>query len=176
MSERETWAAITGEHDEIDGGATVLTYAGHPGHDPPRHQRRPARGFGHYSDGWNALSHPFGVYLMNSAIVVLGALLGNLVSCSMAAYAFARLQFRGRPFFFGMMMLTLMVPIYVLIIPQYVMFSKIEWVCGRHQRSLMGLAVRDVRRHADPGLHRLPRGPALPRQGNRRHRNEVALA
>ncbi|MEV3971347.1 carbohydrate ABC transporter permease [Streptomyces sp. NPDC050698] len=84
--------------------------------------------FGHYSDGWAALSHPFGVYLVNSAIVVLGALLGNLVSCSMAAYAFARLKFRGRGFFFGMMLLTLMVPIYVLIIPQYVMFSKIEWV------------------------------------------------
>jgi multiple sugar transport system permease protein len=84
--------------------------------------------FGHYADGWNALSHPFGLYLMNSAIVVLGALLGNLVSCSMAAYAFARLKFRGRAFFFGMMMVTLMVPVYVLIIPQYVMFSKIEWV------------------------------------------------
>ncbi|MFF6783472.1 ABC transporter permease subunit [Streptomyces sp. NPDC012510] len=84
--------------------------------------------FGHYADGWNALSHPFGAYLLNSAIVVLGALLGNLVSCSMAAYAFARLKFRGRPFFFGMMMLTLMVPIYVLIIPQYVMFSEIGWV------------------------------------------------
>ncbi|MFI7017319.1 carbohydrate ABC transporter permease [Streptomyces sp. NPDC050164] len=84
--------------------------------------------FGHYADGWNALAHPFGVYLANSAIVVLGALLGNLLSCSMAAYAFARLQFRGRAFLFGMMLLTLMVPIYVLIIPQYVMFSKIEWV------------------------------------------------
>ncbi|CAL9286666.1 MULTISPECIES: hypothetical protein [Streptomyces] len=45
----------------------------------------------------------------------------------MAAYAFARLKFRGRAFFFGMMMLTLMVPVYVLIIPQYVMSSKIEW-------------------------------------------------
>ncbi|MBR8640445.1 carbohydrate ABC transporter permease [Streptomyces tuirus] len=84
--------------------------------------------FGHYADGWNALSHPFGLYLMNSAIVVLGALVGNLVSCSMAAYAFARLKFRGRGFFFGIMMVTLMVPIYVLIIPQYVMFSEIGWV------------------------------------------------
>jgi multiple sugar transport system permease protein len=84
--------------------------------------------FGHYPDGWSALSHPFGLYLVNSAIVVLGALLGNLVSCSMAAYAFARLKFRGRAFFFGMMMLTLMVPVYVLIIPQYVMYSKIGWV------------------------------------------------
>ena len=65
------------------------------------------------------------VYLVNSAIVVLGALLGNLVSCSMAAYALARLKFRGRALFFGMMMLTLMVPVYVLIIPQYVMYSKI---------------------------------------------------
>ena len=68
------------------------------------------------------------VYLVNSAIVVLGALLGNLVSCSMAAYALARLKFRGRALFFGMMMLTLMVPVYVLIIPQYVMYSKIGWV------------------------------------------------
>lgn len=84
--------------------------------------------FSHYGDGWNALSYPFGVYLVNSAVVVLGALLGNLVSCSMAAYAFARLKFRGRAFFFGMMMLTLMVPVYVLIIPQYVMYSKIGWV------------------------------------------------
>ena len=47
-----------------------------------------------YVDGWNALTYPFNVYLWNSALVVLGCIVGNLVSCSMAAYAFARLEFR----------------------------------------------------------------------------------
>lgn len=82
----------------------------------------------HYPNGWNALSHSFGHYLLNTGLIVAGALLGNLLSCSMAAYAFARLQWRGRSFFFAIMMVTLMVPIYVLIVPQYIMFSNIGWV------------------------------------------------
>jgi len=49
-----------------------------------------------YSNGWTALEHPFGHYMINSAIVVLGCVVGNLFSCSMAAYAFARLQFKGK--------------------------------------------------------------------------------
>ncbi len=43
-----------------------------------------------YSQGWNALAHPFGHYIINSAIVVIGAVAGNLFACSLAAYAFAR--------------------------------------------------------------------------------------
>src|SRR5690625_4382944 len=42
-----------------------------------------------YTAGWNALLHPFSHYLMNSAIIVAGAVLGNLISCSLAGYAFA---------------------------------------------------------------------------------------
>ena len=49
-----------------------------------------------YRLGWNALQSPFTRYLLNSVIVVAGAVLGNLVSCSLAAYAFARLKFRAR--------------------------------------------------------------------------------
>lgn len=81
-----------------------------------------------YSRGWDALRYPFNVYLLNSALVVLGALIGNLITCSMTAYAFARLRFRGRGIFFGIMMLGLMVPTQVLLVPQYVMFSKLGWV------------------------------------------------
>ena len=84
--------------------------------------------FSHYSEGWNALANPFNVYLLNSAIIVLGSLIGNLVTCSMAAYAFARLKFRGRGLFFGGMLLTLMIPIHVVIVPQYVLFSSLGWV------------------------------------------------
>lgn len=81
-----------------------------------------------YTGGWNALSSPFSVYLLNSAIVVLGCIVGNLVSCSMAAYAFARLEFRFKKPAFALMLLTIMLPFHVVIVPQYIMFSQIGWV------------------------------------------------
>ncbi len=84
--------------------------------------------FANYTDGWNALSAPFGHYLVNSAIVVLGCIVGNLVSCSMAAYAFARLEFTGKKAFFAVMLGTIMLPIHVIIVPQYIMFSQVGWV------------------------------------------------
>ncbi|GIE33645.1 sugar ABC transporter permease [Actinoplanes italicus] len=84
--------------------------------------------FSNYSEGWNALSSPFGHYLINSAIVVLGCIIGNLVSCSMAAYAFARLEFTGKKIWFAIMLGTIMLPIHVIIVPQYVMFSQFGWV------------------------------------------------
>ena len=81
-----------------------------------------------YVDGWNALTYPFNVYLWNSALVVLGCIVGNLVSCSMAAYAFARLEFTAKRLFFGIMLLSIMLPIHVIIVPQYVLFSQLGWV------------------------------------------------
>lgn len=81
-----------------------------------------------YEFGWNALAHPFSHYLFNTGILVLGAILGNLVSCSMAAYAFARLRFTGRRVLFAIMLGTIMLPIHVIIVPQYVLFSKLGWI------------------------------------------------
>ncbi|MGM9473927.1 carbohydrate ABC transporter permease [Pseudarthrobacter sp. YS3] len=83
---------------------------------------------GNYSEGWNALASPFSTYLLNSAVVVLGCIIGNLVSCSMAAYAFARLNFKGKKWLFGAMLLTIMLPFHVVIVPQYILFSQIGWV------------------------------------------------
>ncbi|MGW0519239.1 carbohydrate ABC transporter permease [Crossiella sp. NPDC003009] len=81
-----------------------------------------------YVAGWGALASPFGHYLINSAIVVLGCVIGNLVSCSMAAYAFARLEFSGKRWWFGIMLGTIMLPIHVIIVPQYILFSQLGWV------------------------------------------------
>ncbi|TDO43188.1 multiple sugar transport system permease protein [Kribbella sp. VKM Ac-2527] len=81
-----------------------------------------------YRLGWNALTEPFTRYLLNSAAVVLGAVLGNLVSCSMAAYAFARLEFVGKKFWFAIMLLSIMLPIHVVIVPQYILFSQAGWI------------------------------------------------
>src|SRR4029453_16117114 len=74
-----------------------------------------------YGEGWNALASPFGHYLLNSAIVVLACIIGHLVSSSTAAYAFARLDFTGKRFWFAVMLGTIMLPIHVIIVPQYIM-------------------------------------------------------
>ena len=81
-----------------------------------------------YRVGWNALTEPFTRYLLNSAVVVLGSIFGNLVSCSMAAYAFARLEFVGKKFWFAIMLLSIMLPIHVVIVPQYILFNKLGFV------------------------------------------------
>ena len=81
-----------------------------------------------YPDGWNAFTTSFGQYMLNSLTIVAGALVGNLVSCSMAAYAFARLQFKGRQLWFAVMLVTIMLPVHVLIVPQYVMFNQLDWI------------------------------------------------
>jgi multiple sugar transport system permease protein len=82
----------------------------------------------HYPTGWNALSEPFSVYLINSTIVVLGSVLGNLVSCSMAAYAFARMRFSFRTVLFAIMLMTIMLPGHVTLVPQYVLFAQLGLV------------------------------------------------
>ncbi|PZR54832.1 carbohydrate ABC transporter permease [Xylanimonas oleitrophica] len=77
-----------------------------------------------YTYGWTALGRPFSVYLLNSAVVVLGSIVGNLVSCSMAAYAFARLRFRFQRTAFGYMLVTIMLPVHVVIVPQYILWAQ----------------------------------------------------
>ena len=81
-----------------------------------------------YRVGWHALTEPFTRYLLNSALVVFGSILGNLVSCSMAAYAFARLEFTAKKFWFAIMLLSIMLPIHVVIVPQYILFSNLGWI------------------------------------------------
>jgi multiple sugar transport system permease protein len=81
-----------------------------------------------YTEGWTALTAPFSRYLLNSAIVVIGAIVGNLLSCSLAAYAFARLQFRLKTLWFSVMLVTIMLPIHVVLVPQYILFNQLGWV------------------------------------------------
>jgi multiple sugar transport system permease protein len=81
-----------------------------------------------FVNGWNALGQPFSQYLINSTVLVIGCVIGNLVSCTLTAYAFARLRFWGRNIAFATMLMTLMLPIHVVIVPQYIMFSQTGWV------------------------------------------------
>ena len=81
-----------------------------------------------YIQGWNALEVSFSRFYLNSFVIATLAVAGNVMSCSLTAYAFARLKFRGRNILFALMMATLMLPYHVTLIPQYVLFLNIGWV------------------------------------------------
>ncbi|TDD14240.1 carbohydrate ABC transporter permease [Nonomuraea diastatica] len=81
-----------------------------------------------YIAGWTALAYPFDLYLVNSMVIAALTILGNLLSCSLAAYAFARLNFRGRKLFFALTLGTMMLPGHVLLVPQYILFNKMGWL------------------------------------------------
>lgn len=84
------------------------------------------RNYGEVVDGVGG----YGVlhYFGNSLLIAAGAVVGNVVSCSLAAYAFGRLHFRGRGPLFGFMMITIMLPHHVVLIPQYVIFQELGMV------------------------------------------------
>ncbi len=84
--------------------------------DPPQ--------WNNFVDGWNAYL-PFNLFLRNSLIITLNNVVGNLVSCCLAAYGFARLRAPGKSFLFGLVLATMLLPHEVTIIPQYVLFTKL---------------------------------------------------
>ncbi len=83
---------------------------------------------GNYFSGWTATGTSFTVYLANSATIAVCVVIGNIASCSLAAYAFARLDFAFRKLWFGLMLGTLMLPFQATMIPQYTIFYKLNWI------------------------------------------------
>ncbi|WEX75542.1 carbohydrate ABC transporter permease [Sinorhizobium numidicum] len=84
--------------------------------------------FASYVRGWFGLDVSFGRFFWNSLVIAVLTVIGNVVACSLAAYAFARLRFAGRNFWFAMMLGTMMIPYHVTLIPQYVLFLDLGWV------------------------------------------------
>ncbi|WP_452248109.1 carbohydrate ABC transporter permease [Kribbella sp. NPDC055071] len=71
---------------------------------------------------------PFLTFIKNSAIIVGLSTIGAVMSSAVIAYGFARIPFKGKKFWFTCMMGTLMLPHEVLMIPQYIMFAKLDWL------------------------------------------------
>jgi len=92
---------------------------------PPRWLPAEVRFF-NYVEVWQVV--PFGRFLLNSLIVTILSMLGQVVSSTAVAYGFARFRFPARNLLFGAALATLMLPREVTIIPQYLMFRQIGWV------------------------------------------------
>jgi len=73
------------------------------------------------------VKHNFLRFVQNSLFVALTASLGQLFACSLSGFAFARMSFRGKNIVFGMLLATMMIPVEVTIIPEYLMMLKINW-------------------------------------------------
>lgn len=77
-----------------------------------------------FPEGWSKYV-PFNTYLFNSLKITLNNVVGNLVSCTLAAFAFARLRARGKNILFGLVLATLILPYEVLLVPQFILFTKL---------------------------------------------------
>ena len=73
-----------------------------------------------YTRMWEAL--PFAGFYLNSVKLAVLSTAGQLISCSMAAFAFAILDFRGRRLLFGLLLATLIIPFQVVLIPNFILY------------------------------------------------------
>jgi len=82
-----------------------------------------------FTDGWKGIGgNSFGLFIKNTAVLVILTMIGQIISCSLIAFGFARLEFKGKAIWFGIMMVTLMLPNEVVMVPQYIIFSKLGWL------------------------------------------------
>lgn len=72
-------------------------------------------------------SMPFLRYMINTMIIVIGNILGVLISCSVVGFAFARLRFRGSKVLFYILIVTMLIPWQALMVPQFLFFVEIGW-------------------------------------------------
>jgi ABC-type glycerol-3-phosphate transport system permease component len=71
---------------------------------------------------------PFTRFAWNTAIVTVLAVGGTIFSSIVTAYAFARLHWPGRDFFFGLMIATMMLPDVITLIPRFILFRQFDWI------------------------------------------------
>ena len=82
-----------------------------------------------YARGWEGFQGiSFSRFFANSFLISILSVLGNVISCSLAAFAFARLKFKFSKLWFSCMLVTIMLPYHVTLVPQYVIFNQLEWI------------------------------------------------
>ncbi len=82
--------------------------------------------FQNYVDAWNAA--PFGRYFFNSALAAVAVTVGQLITCSLAAFAFARMEFKGKSVVFTLFLSTTMISTQVTLVPSYLVLKNLHWL------------------------------------------------
>ncbi len=79
-----------------------------------------------YIDAFNAV--PFLRYIRNTIVITFSSILGDIITCSLVAYSFARLRYPGRDFLFILLLSTLMIPYPVTLIPTFLIYKYLNWI------------------------------------------------
>jgi multiple sugar transport system permease protein len=85
--------------------------------------------FSNYTNGWSGFGGvSFSVFFKNSFLICILATVGTVISSAIIAYGFARCNFKFRNFWFGCMLISMMMPFQMIMIPQFIIFKKLNWV------------------------------------------------
>lgn len=81
-----------------------------------------------YTKMWFALpSVTFGTFFQNSIVIASLATAGQVITCSMAAYAFAVFDFRGKRVLFALILATLIIPFQIVLVPNFILYRYLPW-------------------------------------------------
>ncbi|MFI6295356.1 carbohydrate ABC transporter permease [Nonomuraea sp. NPDC050790] len=80
-----------------------------------------------YTRGWFG-SLDYTRFMLNTVLITALSMAGNLISCILPAYAFARMRARAASLMFGALLATMMIPREITLVPKFILFSKIGWV------------------------------------------------
>ena len=83
----------------------------------------------------------FGTYVTNTLIVGLFSTIGTLFTCIFAAFAFARLQFKGKNLIFALLLSTMMIPGEMMVVTNYVTVSNLGWTNGTRTGAYIAMIV-----------------------------------
>ena len=84
--------------------------------------------WGNYVDAWQAGGLDFGRLFTNTFLITVPVTISTVLVSSLAAYVFARMRFRGRNFWFGLFVASLMIPDAPRIIPSFLLFRELGWL------------------------------------------------
>ena len=82
--------------------------------------------FSNYIEAWK--TGDFTRWSMNTLLIAVASTVGNVLINSFVAYGFAKVRFKGRNALFVLVLSTMIIPGFVTLIPQYILFSKLGWV------------------------------------------------
>lgn len=92
---------------------------------PPRFLPDPVQ-WRNYLEIWSIV--PLMRFMLNTVFITTLSMIGGISTASFVAYGFARFRFPGRDILFAILLGTMMLPVHVTLIPQFVMFSKLKWI------------------------------------------------
>lgn len=85
--------------------------------------------FRNYIEGWQGFGGiSFAVFFRNSFYITILSTIGQVLSSAVVAFGFSRIKFKGKKLLFGCVIITMLLPTQVMMIPQYIMFSKFGWI------------------------------------------------